>query len=140
MGGKKRELFGVKIDDLLKKTFSEEIPSDKNSVSSDTLKLKKELEDCKKNLKNFDFIKWGDKKLFKKGLKYDEEGDYPMASFYYIMALKKNPENIKALINLAILYYEFDMEKRAIELFKKVLEMDPANKIAKENLKILEEK
>ncbi len=139
MGKGKKELIGVKIDDLLKKTFSEEIPSGKNEVSKKISMLKKELEDCKKSLENFDFIKWGDKKLFEKGLKYDEEGDYPMASFYYILALEKNPKNIKAIINLAILYYEFDIEKRAIELFKKALELDPDNKIAKENLKILEE-
>jgi len=139
MGKGKKELIGVKIDDLLKKTFSEEIPSGKNEVSKKISMLKKELEDCKKSLENFDFIKWEDKKLFEKGLKYDEEGDYPMASFYYILALEKNPKNIKAIINLAILYYEFDIEKRAIELFKKALELDPDNKIAKENLKILEE-
>ncbi len=62
-----------------------------------------------------------------------------MAAFYYILAIKKNKKNIKALINLAIIYYEFDMEKRAEELFKKILEIDPENEIAKENLRILTE-
>ncbi len=141
---KKKELVGIKIDDLLKKTFAEDDNlNEQKKVASDLNKeikrLKNELKSCNKKIKAFDFIEKDDKELFKKGLEYDEKGDLPMAAFYYILAIKKNKKNIKALINLAIIYYEFDMEKRAEELFKKILEIDPENEIARENLRILTE-
>ncbi len=48
-------------------------------------------------------------------------------------------ENLKALINLGVIYYELGIIDYAKNKFKKVLELDPNNKIAKQNLDLLEE-
>jgi len=137
---KKKELLGITIDDLIKRTFS----YDDENKSGDCEKLLKENIDLRNDIQNFNdlkekykFLNNDDKELFKTAYKFDQEGDYPNASLYYLLSLMYNPANIKSLINLAIIYYEFNINDRAVELFERVLEIDADNKLAKDNLSVL---
>ncbi len=147
---KEKKIIGVGLDELMNQTIKEdEKKKKKKSEKSDNKeikkykekisKLQKELKELEKILEKDADLKLSSEELFKKGLSFDEKGDFPNASYYYIRALKKDSNNIKAMLNLAAIYYEFDMLEKSKELYQKVLKMDPENDIAKENLKILEE-
>jgi tetratricopeptide (TPR) repeat protein len=45
----------------------------------------------------------------------------------YKAALKKDPNNLNALIGLGNLYYQTNQDRKAIENFEKALELDPSN-------------
>ncbi|OQX26697.1 MAG: hypothetical protein BWK80_09140 [Desulfobacteraceae bacterium IS3] len=53
--------------------------------------------------------------------------------------LLHEPENIKAMINLAVAYSELGYHDRAVILLQDVIEQEPDNGIAKRNLAILNE-
>lgn len=128
-----KNLVGIKLDELIKMSIGDKLSNNNEKI----IEIENKLNEFEKLKKSYDFLDKSESDLFKLGLEFDEKEDYPMASFYYILTLKKNPKNIKALINLGIMYYEFNMEKRAIEIFEKALEIEPDNDIAKENLNII---
>jgi len=128
-----KNLVGIKLDELIKMSIGDKLLNNNDKINE----IENKLKEFEKLKETYDFLDKDELELFKTGLDFDERGDYPMASFYYILTLKKNPKNIKALINLGIMYYEFNMEERAIQTFQKVLEIEPDNDIAKENLKII---
>ncbi len=144
--GKKKKTIGIGLDELIKKSLEtggvekkiDELEREIKSLYDEIEKLENENKILREELENAEGLnrKSADY-YFKKGLEMDKKGDYPYASYYYIKALEMEPEHIKALINLGTIYYEFELDERAIEIFKKVLEIEPENEIAKENLKIL---
>ncbi len=62
-------------------------------------------------------------------------GRYEEAAKNFFTALSKNPDSTRARNNLAGLYYRTGDREAAIREWKKVLELDPANKMAQKNLK-----
>ncbi len=57
-------------------------------------------------------------------------------NFNAVLAL--DPKNLKALNNLAVIYYEMEMDVLAQETLEKIIDLDPENEIAKENLASLD--
>ncbi len=145
--GKKKPI-GVSLDELLKRSLDgEDLNLKIKELELEIEKLYdeiKRLENENKKFKEELSARDSDShlsvdELFRKGLFYDKKGDYPYAAYYYIRTLSLEPKHVKALINLGAIYYEFDIVDRAKEIFKKVLEIEPYNEIALENLKLLEE-
>ncbi len=145
MAKKKQEVIGIGLNDLLKKNLRIKEENCEKIIEE----LKKEIKSLKEKAKgnkktldkvylDFDFS-LSPEQLFKKGLEYDDKGDYPNAAYYYIRALRFDPDHRKAMLNLGAIYYEFGMNDRAKEIYKKVLNQYPDDEIAKENLKLLEE-
>ncbi len=77
--------------------------------------------------------------LFKEGVKYLKKGDYfeAFSDFKAILLIDKN--NIKAMNNLAIAYYNLGKTEKALKLFKEILRKDPTNESARENIEIIME-
>ncbi len=77
--------------------------------------------------------------LFKEGVKYLKKGDYfeAFSDFKAILLIDKN--NIKAMNNLAIAYYNLGKTEKALKLFKEILNKDPTNESARENIEIIME-
>jgi general secretion pathway protein D len=65
-----------------------------------------------------------DERLSDKGYEYLREQDYDEASEYYQKALKKNPNNPFALLNLGIIYERNKDKNKAIEMYEKVISLD----------------
>ncbi len=146
--GRKKKTIGIGLDELIKKSLEasdvekkiNELEREIKSLYDEIGKLENENKILRRELENAEGLnKKSADYYFKKGLEMDKKGDYPYASYYYIRALEIDPEHIKALINLGTMYYEFELDERAIEIFEEVLKLDPTNEIAKENLKILKE-
>ena len=95
-----------------------------------------------------------DERLCDLGFNYLKVKNYDKAAEYYRKALKVNPGNPVALLNMGIIHEEKKETEKAIEMYKKVISLDPdertydtidpgqagkrAADIAKENLKELE--
>lgn len=94
-------------------------------------KLQDELELLKDTISEHDSIP---KKLFKQGVT-DLKANHlfeACGNFNAVLALE--PENLKALNNLAVIYYEMEMFQEAKSTFEKILKIEPTNEIATENL------
>ncbi len=78
-------------------------------------------------------------KLFKEGVKHLKEGDYTEAFSDFKAILLIDEENLKAMNNLAISYYNLGKKEKAMELFNRILSIDPQNQNARENLEIIRE-
>ncbi len=96
--------------------------------------LKNDLIEKDKELQEFKNISL---KLFKQGvqcLKNDELFD---SAGYFNAVLAMEPENMKALNNLAVIYNEMDMQEKAKTTLKRILQIEPDNEVAHENLAML---
>jgi len=76
--------------------------------------------------------------LFKHGVAALKENKLIEALGYFYAALTLNPKHGKAMNNLAISFYKLGQKEKAVEILKELLNMDPENKTASENLKIIE--
>jgi len=76
--------------------------------------------------------------LFTQGISLLKEERLFEAAGNFNAVLAFDPENLKALNNLAVIYYEMEMDVLAKETLKKIIDLDPENEIAKENLVSLE--
>ena len=73
--------------------------------------------------------------LFRRALKYDEDGHFIQAFHLYMkIGEMPSPYTAKALNNAAVILAEHDFVEDAIELLKRTLDYDPDNMEAKENL------
>jgi tetratricopeptide (TPR) repeat protein len=63
-----------------------------------------------------------------------ERDEYPQAEKAFLTALELNPEFLPALFDLAVLYGKTDNLDRAIECYKRILVISPANTMARERL------
>jgi len=75
--------------------------------------------------------------LFKKAVQELKAENYLDAVGFLQAVLLYNPENIKAMINLAVVYSEFGYQERAVIMLEAVLQKEPDNETAKKNLNIL---
>ena len=76
--------------------------------------------------------------LFEKGVSLLKKGKYLLAAAHFLAVTLLEPQNVKAWNNLGIAYFHLKQTKEASQAFEKVLELDPQNRIAKTNLKILQ--
>ncbi|QTA88029.1 tetratricopeptide repeat protein [Desulfonema magnum] len=77
--------------------------------------------------------------LFKRAVQELKEENYIDAMGMLQAHMIYEPENTKAMINLAVAYAELDYHDRAKKMLHNVLEHDPDNETAKKNLAILNE-
>jgi len=77
--------------------------------------------------------------LFKKAVQELKSENYLDAIGLLQAFLIHDPENIKAMINLAVVYSEFGYQERAVRMLEAVLQKEPGNETAKKNLNILNE-
>ncbi len=61
---------------------------------------------------------------------YKELGDHQSAKYFIKQAILKDPENIQLKILLGMIYFNANENNKAIRQFKKIIEIDPENKLA----------
>ncbi len=62
-----------------------------------------------------------DMKLSNRALKEIKRGDYKEAEKHLDKALSKNPDNLYAILNMGVVYFNTDRREQAREMFNKVL-------------------
>ena len=67
------------------------------------------------------------------GVLYHYKRD-PLAIDYYNNALNVNPNNVKALYNIAMFYQEMGNYEKALEKYRMILQLEPNNKYALHNM------
>lgn len=77
------------------------------------------------------------KELFNKAIDCLKNDNHIDAAGFLQAVLLHEPDNIKAMNNLAIVYFELDLPQKARHILTKILVIDPENKIAKNNIKLL---
>ena len=101
------------------------------SLEQENKNLQAELNILKEELAEFNALA---KILFKKGVNYLKEDELFEAAGCFNAVLSLEPENLKALNNLAVIYYEMDLFDKAKVTLETILALDPANEIARENI------
>lgn len=76
--------------------------------------------------------------LFKRAVSCLKEENYLEAMGFLQAVCYLQPENLKAMNNLGLVYFELEYQDRAKEIFARVLLLDPQNERARENLVLLE--
>ena len=71
-----------------------------------------------------------DMRLVELGYKNLQMKDYEKALKYYLKALDKNPSNPYAIYNTAYIYQMQGDKRKAIEMYQKLIEMDPSERAA----------
>jgi general secretion pathway protein D len=74
-----------------------------------------------------------DMRLSNKGLDYIKDGNYQKAEEYLQRALKINPDNPYAVLNMGVVYYETGRKEQAREMFNKVLSLAQKEKAEHSN-------
>ncbi|MDM8514844.1 tetratricopeptide repeat protein [Desulfobacterales bacterium HSG16] len=107
----------------------------KNKISAEKNKsLSKEADGIKASLSKLETQK---SSLFQKAVSELKNKNSIDAMGLLQAVLAYDPENIKAMINLAVVYADLDFDDKAIEILNRVLAKDPNNATAKTNLEIL---
>ncbi len=94
----------------------------------------KELKEIKKELRG---LKNSAQGLFKQGVICLKKGELFDSAGYFNAVLALEPENLKALNNLAVIYNEMEMFEKARAILEKILAIEPDNEIAGRNLELL---
>jgi len=68
------------------------------------------------------FLRSEDMRLSNKGLQEIKRGNYRQAENYLDKALSKNPNNIYAILNMGVVYFNTDRREQAREMFNKVIQ------------------
>lgn len=124
------EAFHKKIRELTLKNENLEKENSRLKQEIETLKIKKE-NSRKNNLSA--------NSLFNKAVDALKQ-DNPVDAMGFLQAvLILEPGNIKAMNNLAVVYFDLGYESRAFETLNAVLKKEPDNKTALKNLAVLEE-
>ncbi|MCL5036217.1 MAG: DUF2723 domain-containing protein [Chloroflexi bacterium] len=77
----------------------------------------------------YDIIKFYARPYFRLGYEFANEGNDVKAAEYYKKAMEYDPDYYPALKNLAIVYlYKLSRQKEAVELFKRYVKVNPADK------------
>lgn len=84
-----------------------------------------------------------DRELFLEALKeraseFDKSGNLLDAFHLYRRVLRIDQSDMKALYNVATIYYSAGMTERAVECLHAILEVDPSQELAAENLEEIE--
>ncbi len=112
-----------------------EIAQDQEKLFADKRQLQAELSEVKKQLAS---LHAASEELFTQGVLLLKEERFFEAAGNFNAVLVLDPENLKALNNLAVIYFEMEMNVLAKETLEKIITLDPQNEIAKENLASLE--
>ena len=121
------EVFHKKIKALTNENAK--LKKDNNRLNKEAAALKAEIEIEKISLLA--------DSLFSKGVKALKQ-DNPVDAMGFLQAvLILEPEHIKAMNNLAVVYFELGYEHRAVETLDKILEKEPENKTALKNMAII---
>ncbi len=75
--------------------------------------------------------------LFKRGVNELKQERYCCASAFFETLLTFEPNNIKAKLNLAVALSQIGDNKKALDILEQVLEKEPDNEIARQNIDIL---
>ena len=76
--------------------------------------------------------------LFKRAVSCLKEENYLDAMGFLQAVCYLQPENLKAMNNLGLVYFELGYKDRSREMFERVLVLNPQNERARKNLVILE--
>ncbi len=125
-------------------------PPDAENYTSRIRELEEENQRLRKKITDMDENsplqgeKWENRELspeilFRKAVSALKEDNIPDAMGYLRSVLILEPENVKAMNNLAVVYSELGYEERAMEILYRVLELEPENRTAEKNLGILNE-
>ncbi len=64
--------------------------------------------------------------------------NWPDAAQTYARVVQQRPDDIEAIIPLGVCFFKAGQAESAAEMFRRVLELDPSNTLAKENLQAVE--
>ena len=112
-----------------------EIAQNQEKLLEHNLQLQAELSGVKKQLAS---LHAASEELFTQGVLLLKEERLFEAAGNFNAVLVLDQDNLKALNNLAVIYFEMEMNDLAKETLEKIVTIDPKNEIAKENLAILE--
>ncbi|HOJ62481.1 MAG TPA: tetratricopeptide repeat protein, partial [bacterium] len=70
------------------------------------------------------------------GVQYDQAGDKTQAMHYYTQGLAYYPDFPSLMLNLGVIHAQGGNLEESTRLFKQVLQIDPQNQLAKDNLLI----
>jgi tetratricopeptide (TPR) repeat protein len=79
------------------------------------------------------FLRSEDMRLTNKGLQEIKRGNYKEAENYLDKALSKNPNNMYAILNMGVVYFNTDRREQAREMFNKVIEKSEKEKATDSN-------
>ncbi len=132
----KKMLFdkGVNPDSVAAERLSK-LAADYDILSAEHEKLQKKLSRQEERLCSYEGMA---DRLFKDGVARLRNDDFFEAAGLFNAVLILEPENLKALNNLAVVYSEMVLPEKARATLERILEIEPDNKIARENLAILE--
>ncbi len=77
--------------------------------------------------------------LFERAVQELKKGNFLYVPGLLQSVLIREPEHIKAMINLSVVYAELGFHKQAAETLKEVLAKDPNNALARKNLALMAE-
>ncbi|MBF0378860.1 MAG: tetratricopeptide repeat protein [Desulfamplus sp.] len=77
--------------------------------------------------------------IFKRGVNELKQEKYCCASALFETLLTFEPDHIKAKLNLAVALSQVGNNKKALAILESVLEQEPDNEVAIQNIKIIEE-
>ncbi|QTA77935.1 tetratricopeptide repeat-containing [Desulfonema limicola] len=128
---------GLTLKDLL---LQKGVKPDLEVLQKRIEELEKEIEILKSKNKDNQETSLLIDKLFNKAVKALKQ-ENPVDAMGFLQAvLVFEPENIKAMNNLAVVYFELGHEKRAVATLNKILEKEPGNKTALKNMAVVLDK
>ena len=122
---------GVHATTAVKPVLLQEFAQKQKQLEKENLALQDRTADLETQLSKF---KSATQVFFKKGVQSLKNGDLFEAAGFFNAVLTSEPDHMKALNNLGVIYYEMDMSDKAKSTLEKILEIDPDNDIARENL------
>ncbi len=133
--------IGIGMKELLKLTLADELKpeADDNSEARDRINsLEEEVEKLRARLDNNSEAP-DTEKIYKKGLGKLKEGLLTEALEAFSTVLYFEPSHLKALNNAGVVYFELGLEEAAAGKFRNILDIEPDNETARENLENIEE-
>ncbi|MFW8600998.1 ABC transporter substrate-binding protein [Desulfobacterota bacterium M19] len=132
----KKMLFdkGINQDSVTAERLSK-LAVDYDLLSAEHEKLREKLSRQEERLGSYEGMA---DRLFKDGVARLRNNDFFEAAGLFNAVLIMEPENLKALNNLAVVYSEMDFPEKARKTLERILELEPDNIIARDNLAILE--
>ncbi len=111
------------------------LAADYDALSAEQEKLSEKLLQQEEKLRSYDEMAG---KLFRDGVACLKNDEFFEAAGLFNAVLILEPENMKALNNLAVIYNEMDFPEKAGAILRRILEIEPDNKLARENLAVSE--
>jgi len=115
----------------------EELTSQKEKLEKDNNRLNQEIEIHKSKNEDKEEPRLSVDSLFNKAVNALKQENHVDAMGFLQAVLILEPENIKAMNNLALVYFELGYENRAVETLDKILAKEPENKTALKNMAVV---